>query len=564
MVPSEVGSRMMSGMDLTVQDVVEKLPVSMLPYSVMDMVVSSKVDTDRIISRALLYSDGVQVCDLSAIYLCVPSDLPLPPAFQNASVLCVTGNKNIAVAAGEDRILWAVCSSDIKTVYNVLEQEIVINRMIANMDLLRGVREGTSVDEVLQRGKMVFTNPFALVNAAFKVVGYSEGRATGYEPWDDSVYNGELDSLFVASLFDTGIIKRALGEGFCLVDNGSILPFPLLIVAIRNGEGLLGYGLLTCSKTAPSQRMLTAFSAFIREFSPYLSRGTDSGDAVTNRSELFLRGLLEGGFSTSQDVLTRAERLGLPMSGGYKLLKLDFRVDSPLPIDFVRRQLSELFSLGWSFSANGAIFILLERNHALWYRDKVDTDAFWDSVIARYNLKVGVSETFFSLSDIGGAAYQCDAAIRFGMLMGGRKDLGLLFSYRRCGHDVFDYDMFSVIDGIESVSNRGGNLPACPTGLEPILDLPEQRRRDALRTLACYIEHGCRVAPTAEALSIHRNTLLYRLGKLPGFDEVDARLKEATYMVRVLSWLVSLDYQAVLDFIGSSLPLSADVGNWSK
>lgn len=51
----------------------------------------------------------------------------------------------------------------------------------------------------------------------------------------------------------------------------------------------------------------------------------------------------------------------------------------------------------------------------------------------------------------------------------------------------------------------------------------ERTRADLVRTLETYLEHGGALAEAAAALNVHRNTLLYRLGRIQEFLDVDLK-----------------------------------------
>lgn len=51
--------------------------------------------------------------------------------------------------------------------------------------------------------------------------------------------------------------------------------------------------------------------------------------------------------------------------------------------------------------------------------------------------------------------------------------------------------------------------------------LAQDRRGDLLKTLSVWFGAGMRMAPTAKALAIHRNTLDYRMQRIAGLCGVD-------------------------------------------
>jgi purine catabolism regulator len=65
--------------------------------------------------------------------------------------------------------------------------------------------------------------------------------------------------------------------------------------------------------------------------------------------------------------------------------------------------------------------------------------------------------------------------------------------------------------------------------LNTIQSLAEHDRKtngDLVRTLDAYLEHGGALAEAAAALTVHRNTLLYRIGRIEEITGMD--LKDPT------------------------------------
>jgi purine catabolism regulator len=56
--------------------------------------------------------------------------------------------------------------------------------------------------------------------------------------------------------------------------------------------------------------------------------------------------------------------------------------------------------------------------------------------------------------------------------------------------------------------------------------LAHEGSEDLLRTLSAYFEHNANLSQTAEALFIHRNTLLYRMERIASITGLDMELPE--------------------------------------
>jgi len=73
--------------------------------------------------------------------------------------------------------------------------------------------------------------------------------------------------------------------------------------------------------------------------------------------------------------------------------------------------------------------------------------------------------------------------------------------------DVY-YDVLSVL------LQKEEKMVLCQTEYRILLDYDLEHRTDYVKTLETYIEHGCSITDTANALFIHRNTMAKRLDRV--------------------------------------------------
>jgi purine catabolism regulator len=69
--------------------------------------------------------------------------------------------------------------------------------------------------------------------------------------------------------------------------------------------------------------------------------------------------------------------------------------------------------------------------------------------------------------------------------------------------------------------------------LRKLADHDSKTKGDMVRTLEAYLEHGGALAEAAAALNIHRNTLLYRLGRVEEITGLDLKDVEQRLNVHV-------------------------------
>ncbi len=79
----------------------------------------------------------------------------------------------------------------------------------------------------------------------------------------------------------------------------------------------------------------------------------------------------------------------------------------------------------------------------------------------------------------------------------------------------------SLYDLLLSTGNTARLASFCEQWLSPLIAYDEQHHTDLLLTLGAYFANNGNMARTAHALSIHRNTLVYRLGRITEILQLD-------------------------------------------
>lgn len=125
-------------------------------------------------------------------------------------------------------------------------------------------------------------------------------------------------------------------------------------------------------------------------------------------------------------------------------------------------------------------------------------------VAALNGLTVGVSNCYHAITETRMAYEQARAAIRFGTRMQGGMGPSILFHY--C--DVV------YVQALEYAGRHLSLLSLCHPALLALMDYDESHSGDLMETLYCYLQSACSTARAAQTLSLHKNTMLYRLGRI--------------------------------------------------
>lgn len=138
-------------------------------------------------------------------------------------------------------------------------------------------------------------------------------------------------------------------------------------------------------------------------------------------------------------------------------------------------------------------------------------------------LTVGVSNIFTSITDTRKAYEQARAAIRYGEMAAARFDDGRL--YRYC-----DY---AYIHMLELAGRRTNLLSLCHPALIGLMEYDNDHGSELMETLFCYLQVAGSTARAAEMLTLHKNTMLYRLGRIRKQLGMDLTSGEDLFMLQM-------------------------------
>jgi len=125
-------------------------------------------------------------------------------------------------------------------------------------------------------------------------------------------------------------------------------------------------------------------------------------------------------------------------------------------------------------------------------------------VAALNGLTVGVSNIFTSITETRKAYEQARAAIRYGEMASGAIDDGCLYCY--CN--------YAYMHMLELAGRRTDLLSLCHPALISLMEYDEEHNSELMETLFCYLQVAGSTARAAELLTLHKNTMLYRLGRI--------------------------------------------------
>ena len=119
-------------------------------------------------------------------------------------------------------------------------------------------------------------------------------------------------------------------------------------------------------------------------------------------------------------------------------------------------------------------------------------------------LTVGVSNSFRSLTETRHAYQQARAAIRYGEMASGLINDG----------GYYRYSDYAYLHMMSLAGRRTNLLHLCQPALLDLLDYDEAHGGELMDTLFCYLQVAGSTSRASQMLTLHKNTMLYRLGRI--------------------------------------------------
>lgn len=154
---------------------------------------------------------------------------------------------------------------------------------------------------------------------------------------------------------------------------------------------------------------------------------------------------------------------------------------------------------------------------------------------AANGLVAGISNAFAEVTDVQSHLRQARSAIRYGS------------AYTKVMEDtgVYRYSEYTYMEMLDICNDRVNLMNYVHPGVWALHEHDCAHGSELVETLFAYIQNGCNTARTAALLSLHKNTLLYRLGRIKEITGNDLASGEDLFLfhlsIRTLLYLGILE-----------------------
>lgn len=411
-----------------------------------------------------------------------------------------------------DGTIWLTCGGreaplnterGMEEIFNFL-QDAFIRLRDWDMAIHLALLDGCGVQEMLELSEDVLNDPVTVMDPSYKLLANTTRHAAGSTVFQEVCRRGYLPA-------DTVEFCRLRGYMDELAQTGKEMavsiepPYVSVICPLFAQKQLVGYLSMPCVEGSYSEGISDCFHRLAAGVEQCMEKQLDSSRFSRYMYEYFLIDLIDGKPMSPASVAERLKYIDLPSEGRFRLLKLRGAQESPALSSYLAREVSDRLPNEWAFSYAGAVCVLLAEA-----RLELSLEAL-DTFMKKQGIFCGVSRPFFQLPDIRIAHSQAEAALRLGRR---RADLRVLeqlgVESARYPERIYPYEQYAVYHMVEPAAEAGLISPL----LRELVDLDRREGSDHLRVLHGYLACERRPTQTAALLHMHRNNVIYRVGRI--------------------------------------------------
>jgi len=341
--------------------------------------------------------------------------------------------------------------------------------------------------------------PILCVDITYNLLGFAPADSTGDYLWDYLVEHRGYEPEHVKSLYEEGIIQSVdTHKAPYLVDWGSWKDSPKIQGIVRVNNIVEGYVTMNCRHTPVTPDKMRAMEIIQNVCAYFFKRNNSESNMDYTYQRLFARDLFNNLIKTQKQLEAWFRDMNCKFLPPYVLAAVSTYDKGE------KNVLSYLRKASQKLNPHQILLIQNDILYMLTYSFKTETTANLKSFSANLNhvdAKCGISETFDSLLDLSDYQYQAEAAMEIGRRLNPEAS-------------IYYYSDYALPAILLPRRQQMSEINFTPRAIRDMAQYDKDNGTLFLHTLRCYVKNAKNTLDTANELHIHRNTLLYRIGKI--------------------------------------------------
>ena len=372
------------------------------------------------------------------------------------------------------------------------------------------INNNESIQSILTLSENIIDNYITISDSAFSLVAYTSNLTTSDELTQKLVRNGCHDQDAINKFSKLGLPMFWRNANEIYEKTESVTSCPIMGKVIHYNHFYYSHVIMLCEKHPLSPGLRDKFSILIDKLMVCFERQWKQNNQMPHVYDSLLLELLEGKESDSDTMRIRAKNAGIPTNGCFMLMKVipennNGTMRQRLCQELLGRIPQSRVTLNKETII--ALIILKKPGDA-----ESSVSKNLHTILEEYDSKCGISEPFESITGIRTAGKQCDIALKSGFI----KDLFISrFNGNKNDRVAFFADCYPayIMAGTKESYLISKETWAC-RALQSLFEYDQKHNTNNLELLYFYLINERKASETAQIVHMHRNNVIYRIGKI--------------------------------------------------
>lgn len=371
------------------------------------------------------------------------------------------------------------------------------------------------LQKLVERAESIIDNPIFVWDGSFNIVGRPSGEVSELPLWQKWLEMGYIPGDGVAQFAKLGYFNNPEGYVSLRPISPLIFNYPFVIRVFSEGlrqELVFAQYFVRTPCTPALLELLNMLVEMLRQYVEEVMKTDKRGK--NHIYEPFIEDIIQGRYS-EDEIKDKLKYIKLPYEANYKVYIISFeRYTKPLAV-YVKRAVKQIAPQGHAIETNHMVCLLNKEPVNSGAEDGFREKLY--EILENSSCSCGESDFVPNLLAVRDAAKQATAAIQMGMIV---RPEERCWKYR----DVYVYDML-----FSYYRNMGGSYRSMiHPGLAELIRNDRANNNDNLKLLSIFLNSDRNITNTAKEMFLHRNTVIYRIGKIEqtlgvSLDDPDVR-----------------------------------------
>ena len=473
---------------------------------------------DKTFNRTALLPRDDQDMHTEWLYICKLSEyIRVAPKAREIYYICL-----------RDRMRDDLETEELLTNTIIINENMELDQLFTEVqDVFFGVNEwvremqetvirSKSLQDLLTLSEPVIGNTINISDSALTLLAHTFGISA-----DDPITRALIDNGFHPEA-NLRLFKDSrrfevwdTAGGIIINEKPNFSQYPMVSKVFKFHNTYFAHVVMVCDHKPLTAGLVDLFRILLDILQFYVEREWENKAACDHVYDSFLSDLLDGKLTSRSAMEERARRVGIALSGPYRVLKVALQKQLQAPMGRMGQELDELLTAGRVLIYQQHLVALDRPRPDMTEEEEGTLNRRMRSFLERYDAICGVSMEFTDLKDMPSAYEKAGLALKYSDRLRGTELLGGV-QQMDSGDRIFLYDknLLFYLLGENEHSASIWRDSQCARAMYTLREYDRQHGSNNLELLYVYLRCERKATETSQLMHMHRNNVVYRVSRI--------------------------------------------------